>query len=93
MCTNPGNSWYIQCDGSTHSNGTRTDNFNLSWGTANVTVTIKILLDSKQVYFIVDEKGEVGPFPLTGNTFRVVSGHCNTGNGRLTITDCCETNE
>jgi hypothetical protein len=93
MCCNPANSWYIQCDGSTHSNGTRTENYNLAWNAANITVTIKVLLDTKQIYFIVDGRGEAGPFPLVGNTFRVVAGHCNTGNGTITITECVEVNE
>jgi hypothetical protein len=89
-CCNPANSWYIQCDGSSHSNGVRTENYHLAWNGANVTVTMKVLIESKQIYFNVEGKGEVGPYPLSGNSFRVYAGHCNTGNGTITITDCCE---
>jgi hypothetical protein len=93
MCCNPSYSFYIQCDGSIHINATRTDNPNLRWGPENVTITLKVWLSKKQIQFIVDGKGETGVLSLTGNTFRVVAGHCNTGNGTLTITECFEMNE
>jgi hypothetical protein len=89
-CCNPANAYYIQCDGSTHINATRTENPTLRWGAENVTVTLKVSLSKKQITFVVDGKGEAGPFTMTGNTFRVYAGHCNTGNGQITITECIE---
>jgi len=40
---------------------------------------------------MIPDKVEAGPYNITGNSFRVVSGHCNTGNGTLTILSCEET--
>lgn len=89
-CCNPANSFYIQCDGSTHINGTRVENSLFSWGANQVTVTLKVNIHEKTIYFSVSDKGELGPFTITGNTFRVYAGHCNTGNGEINITECYE---
>jgi len=91
MCTNPANSYYIQCDGSTHINAVRTDNVNMAWNALPVTVGMRINLQEKQITFYIQDKGEVGPFTIgTGTNWRVVAGHCNTGNGEITITECYE---
>jgi len=91
MCCNPANSYYIQCDGSTHINAQRTENTQMAWNSQHVTVGLKVNLQEKQITFYIVDKGEVGPFPIaTGNNWRVVAGHCNTGNGDITITDCYE---
>jgi hypothetical protein len=89
MCCNPANSFYIQCDGSVHINGVKTD-VGLSWHSANVTITMKVSLEDKKIWFSIPDRNEVGPYTLNGNSFRVVAGHCNTGNGEIKITDCYE---
>ena len=93
MCCNPSNCWYIQCDGSTHINGIRTENNNLAWHSEKIIISLKVLLEKREMYIIIEGKGEVGPMTLSGNTFRVVAGHCNTGNGQLIINECYEINE
>jgi hypothetical protein len=93
MCCNPAHSYYIQCDGSTHINATRTENTTLRWGGENVTITLKVWLSKKQIQFIVDGKGESTVYNISGNTFRFVAGHCNTGNGQITIAECIELDE
>ena len=90
MCCNPVNSFYIQCDGSSHNNGVRVENPHMMWGPNPVTVGIKINIPEKQIYFYITDKGELGPFTLIGKSFRVVAGHCNTGNGDITISQCYE---
>ena len=44
------------------------------------------------MYFLFPDKNdkELGPYTLTGNDFRVYAGHCNSGNGTITILDCYE---
>jgi len=90
MCCNPANSFYIQCDGSTHINGTRTENGNLAWFGQNITITLKVNLQVRQITFCVLDKGEAGPFTITGSNFKVVAGHCNNGNGEIIINSCFE---
>jgi hypothetical protein len=90
MCCNPSNSFYIQCDGSVHINATKHNEQALSWNGANVNLGMKVNLEEKKIWFYIPDRKEVGPYTLNGNTFRVVAGHCNTGNGMITITDCYE---
>jgi len=90
-CCNPANSYYIQCDGSTHINGARTENPTMAWNSQPVTIGMRVNLQEKNITFYITDKGEVGPFNIsTGTNWRVYAGHCNTGNGDLTISECYE---
>lgn len=90
-CCNPANYFYLQCDGSVHINSTRTTPNNFAWYGANVVIGMRVMLSEKQIYFYKDSPdNETGPYMLTGNTFRVMAGHCNSGNGSITITTCYE---
>jgi hypothetical protein len=89
MCGNPVNSYYVQCNGSIHINGTIHNDTRLAWNSQKVTIGIRVMLLEKQIFFYIPDKGEVGPYSISsGTNFRVVAGHCNTGNGEITITDC-----
>jgi hypothetical protein len=89
MCCNPANSYYIQCEGGAHVNGVRHQT-NLAWHGSPVTIGMKVMLSEKQIYFYKDTQEDLqGPYMITsGNKFRVVGGHCNTGNGELKIKTC-----
>jgi hypothetical protein len=88
MCCNPANAFYIQCDGSVHIDRNKSDFTQLKWGSASVLVTLKVWLSRRQIVFIVHGKGEAGLFTISGSTFKVISAHCNPGNGQLVITEC-----
>jgi hypothetical protein len=63
----------------------------ISWFGGNVDISMKVLLREKQIYFSIPDKVELGPYNIvSGNNFRVVAGHCNSGNGELIISDCYE---
>jgi hypothetical protein len=88
-CCNPANFFYVQCNGSVHINSTTTTNPAFSWQSENVIIGLKVLLKEKKIIFTLPEKDvESEPYNLTGNNFRLVAGHCNTGNGSITITKC-----
>ena len=89
-CCNPSNAWYIQCDGSLHMSGTRTENKQVAWNSSKIIIGMKVYLSQKKFYFYFPEKSdlELGPYNIQGNSFRVYAGHCNTGNGEIKILDC-----
>ena len=89
-CCNPTNSYYIQCDGSTHINGVRTENTQMAWHSQPILITLKVNLSEKNIIFSIENKGELGPFPIMGRDFKVYAGHCNSGNGEIKINDCYE---
>lgn len=89
-CCNPANFFYIQCNGTIHINSTTTTETTMAWGASSVTIGMRVLLSEKKLYFYIPDKEEKGPYSLTGNSFRVVAGHCNTGNGQIKITECYE---
>jgi len=91
MCCNPPNAFYVQCNGSIHINAQTHNNNSFAWRSEKTIMGIKVLLSEKKIYFMIPDKVEAGPYNITGNSFRVVSGHCNTGNGTLTILSCEET--
>jgi len=90
FCCNPANAFYIKCDGKVTLNGRTTDYLQMAWHESPITITMKIDLVEKNILFSILEKGEIGPFPINGTTFRVVAAHCNTGNGTIIINDCHE---
>jgi len=92
MCCNPSNSWYIKCDGTTHINAQTNTVSNFAWNSSPVVIGIKCMLSEKKIWFYKDSPdNECGPYDIpTGNNFRIVSGHCNTGNGTLIIPKCEE---
>lgn len=95
-CCNPGNSYYIQCDGSLHINGSRTDNYQLAWNSNKILISLKVYLsdpNNKRIYFCFPEKNdlEIGPHKITqAGDFFVYGGHCNTGTGYVNILECFE---
>ena len=95
-CCNPANAFYVQCDGTVHINAQTTPatTTQVAWNSAKVLITMRVYLSDGQrkLFFVFPEKNdkELGPFTLTGNDFRVYTGHCNTGNGTITILDCFE---
>ena len=93
-CCNPGNAFYVQCDGSIHINAQNTPNQGVAWHSEKVLISMKVYLSDgqKKMYFLFPDKNdkELGPYTLTGNDFRVYAGHCNSGNGTITILDCYE---
>ena len=95
MCCNPTNSWYVQCNGTIHSNAINTNDNNFVWRSSKIIIGIKVILssNSKSVYFYKIGGEEVGPFNLSGDKFRVVCGHCNAGNGEINILNCEEVME
>lgn len=89
MCCNPANSYYVQCDGSIHINGVKTNDTRFAWGSNKTTIGMKVMLQERKIYFYIPDKVELGPFTISnGSNFRVVAGHCNNGNGEITIVDC-----
>jgi hypothetical protein len=88
-CCNPSNSYYIQCDGSTHINANRGNSL-LSWHSQPCIIGMRVLLSDKTIYFYKDTpENEIGPFNIvSGTNFRVYAGHCNSGNGELKILTC-----
>ncbi len=95
-CCNPTNCVYIQCDGSVHTNSTKTNNNQVAWQSQKIIIGMKVFLETqKNVYFYFPEKNdlEIGPYKLTGSNFRIYSGHCNNGNGTIRILDCWELKE
>jgi len=89
MCCNPANSYYVQCDGSIHINAVRTTDTRFQWNSQKVTIGIKVMLTERKIWFYMPDKVELGPYTIAnGTSFRVVAGHCNSGNGEITITDC-----
>lgn len=89
-CCNPANSFYMQCDGSVHINGQRTENSGLAWNSQKIIIGMKVYISTKKIYFYFPTKNdkEIGPYTLTGSQFRVYAGHCNSGNGEIKILDC-----
>lgn len=86
MCCNPSNAYYVQCDGSIHINANRSTDTRFNWGSNKTIIGMKVMLIENQISFYIPDVCEVGPFTLSnGKTWRVVSGHCNTGNGTITI--------
>lgn len=91
MCCNPPNSYYIQCDGSIHINSTKISQPSLAWYSQKVVIGMRVKLKEMQIYFYIPDKFEAGPYNIShGYNFRVVAGHCNAGNGEITILDCYE---
>jgi len=90
MCGSPPNSYYVQCNGNIKTNGTNIANPLFNWQSEKTTIGIRVNLAEKNVWFYIPEKGEAGPYPIVGNQWRVVSGHCNTGTGTITINSCIE---
>ncbi len=90
FCCTTDNSNYIQCDGSIITNSIRSNNTDMAWRGNNVCLGMKVLLSQKQIYFYLKDGPEKGPFDIVGNSFRVVSAHCNTGNGTIDIVECKE---
>jgi len=89
MCCNPTNSYYLQCDGSIHINGVRTQDYNYAWNSQKVIIGIRAMITDKQIFFYMPDKTELGPYVISnGNNFTVVAGHCNQGNGQINILDC-----
>ena len=89
-CCNPANAFYMQCDGSVHISGQRTENSGLAWNSQKIILGMKVYISTKKLYFYFPMKNdkEIGPFTLTGSQFRVYAGHCNTGTGEIKILDC-----
>jgi len=91
-CCNPSNAYYIKCDGTAHINSASHSVPNFAWQSATCIIGMKVNLSEKKISFYRDgEENECGPYDIgSGNNFRVFAGHCNTGNGTLTITKCLE---
>ena len=85
MCSNPSNSIYIQCDGTIHCNSVTTNHNDYKWNSKTVTIKFKLFSESKNVFISMEDKEELGPYTMIGSKFRFVAGHCNTGNGLITI--------
>lgn len=90
MCCSPGNSVYLQCDGNFKINSTYINNPAFAFYSQPTIIGMKVNLQEKNVYFYIPDRCEAGPFTLNGNTFRLVAGHCNTGNGSINILTCFE---
>jgi len=93
-CCNPPNAFYVQCDGSVHINGAKTEpnTTGVGWNSQKVLISMRVYLSEgqKKMYFVFPEKNdkELGPYNLTGSDFRVYAGHCNKGDGTIHILDC-----
>ena len=85
MCSNPSNSIYIQCDGTIHCNSVTTNHNDYKWNSKTVTIRVKLFSESKNVFISMEDKEELGPYTMIGSKFRFVAGHCNSGNGPITI--------
>jgi hypothetical protein len=90
MCCNPGNAFYVQCNGNIRINGNTSTSNIFNFESARTTIGMRINFAEKEMYFYIPDKGEYGPHKLNGNTFRIVSGHCNSGNGSISILSCYE---
>ena len=93
-CCNPKNAWYVQCNGTIHDNGKSITESRIKWNSEKINIVIKGYVsdanDKKHVIFCFPDKGdlELGPYYLNGKKFRPYVGHCNKGNGQVTIVDC-----
>jgi len=90
MCCTPTGAYYIQCNGNVKNSGTTVPNNLFNWGSQKTTIGLRVNLQEKTIIYYIPEKGETEPYPIVGNSWRVVSGHCNTGNGTITINSCVE---
>lgn len=90
MCCSPSNAFYVQCNGSIKINAATISDNNFNFQSACTTIGMKIDFAEKEMYFYIPDKGENGPHKFIGNSFRIVSGHCNTGNGSISILSCSE---
>ena len=90
-CCNPLNSYFVQCDGSFHTNGTRTENTNFKWASQQKTIIgMKVYLkdNANMIFFYLPEKEglEAGPYSLNPfGVFKVFAGSCNKANGTIKI--------
>jgi len=90
FCGSPPNAYYVQCNGNVKNNGTTIPNTLFNWQSERTTIGIRVNTAEKTVVFYIPDKGETEPYPIVGNSWRVVAGHCNTGNGTITINSCIE---
>ncbi len=90
MCCKPTNCVYVQCNGQVKHNGTAVQNPEFAWNSDKALVGMKVDLLLKKVIFYRPNHPEIGPYDITGSEFRIVSGHCNQGNGSIKILQCCE---
>jgi hypothetical protein len=93
MCCNPVNAYYVQCNGTIHINSTTNTNTAFNWQSEKVNIGIKVSPREKKIqFFLPDKEIESDTYCIsTGNNFRIVAGHCNTGSGSITISKCYST--
>jgi len=65
-------------------------NNSVTWLSQNITIGIRANLETKEVWFYSPDKFDIGPYQITGDSFRITSGHCNTGTGTIKILSCVD---
>lgn len=86
MCTTISNAVYIRSNGVLVENSTSKTFTNLRFdsGSTNI-IEVKVDGKEKKVYFRVNDSEEEGPFSISGDSFTVTSGSCNTANGYIKL--------
>lgn len=89
MCCNPNSVTFFRSNGKVVVNGNNKNENKLSINKSGQENRIKVRLNSvdKEVFFEVNDKGECGPYKITGTRFVITSGSCNTLNGFIRIED------
>ena len=90
MCCNVKNAWYFQNNGNTHNNAVAKVYNELKYSdktTKPNEILVKLFPREKEVFFQVNEGGNVGPFIINGSKFKIVAGTCNNANGYIKIED------
>jgi len=90
MCSSQVNAYFVQCNGSIKTNGATITNNLFNWQSERTVIGMRVNLQEKTIMFYIPDKGEAGPFAIVGNEWKIVSGHCNTGNGTIKILSCIE---
>jgi hypothetical protein len=89
MCCSPSNAYYVQCNGAIKLNSISNENNpKFNFGSRDTIIGMRINFAEKTLYFYIPDEGEAGPFTIQGNTFKIVSGHCNGGTGIINILSC-----
>jgi hypothetical protein len=90
MCCSPSNCYYVQCNGYIKCNSTSNNVPEFNWQSAQQVIGMRVNLPERKLQFYIPDGYESPMYDLSGNNFRVVGGHCNTGNGTMTILTCYE---
>ena len=86
MCCTIANAYYIKSNGYSVMNASSNYNADIVFSSSQVhTISIRLMLADKEIYFAVNDNKEIGPFQVKGERFTFTSGSCNSANGYIKI--------